>query len=357
MAMGISGNTIANNRFRTSGLKSLARSLDLYADTLPSGEFIYSNFDRPVVVRIANNWVTHIGYRIFSSEMREAGNTPILDFLERYFLQLHHPSDRTPSQMLRDNRFVFKKGKMSDVYKIKNDDGFSIVNSEGRYLVTWYRNDEPYLEVSFPIEYELISGENKIEAENNYEHYLTEYKFISEQQSNDSIEKSLSPTAQLPYYVMKGGSYINEKLCSDQFYIKTNDEYDLLSDVLHPIESLANMMLNTKAEGDYTLNITQVLYGYTQKKYSTSLKDWVGYCQNVGCNLYYGVEEVDDSLISAIVVASNDALGYDHLMFVKMPFQIIEGRSGEIEARLETFIPRHNICNLFEKYRDKIRKL
>jgi hypothetical protein len=193
---------VAKNVYRSSCLERLAKSLAIQVDTLPTGEFIFSNYSRPVVVKIANGWITHVGYRLFPSEMKTSRILPLLEFLERYFLQLHYPANRTIPQMLRDDRVKFEKGHVSDIEYIKENDGFSIANSDRRYVASWYNGDNAYLIVSFPMEYELLSGENKIEAEKNFEYRLNSFN-ISTEASIEPNAESLVPTIQQSFYIIK----------------------------------------------------------------------------------------------------------------------------------------------------------
>ena len=167
-------------------------------------------------------------------------------------------------------------------------------------------------------------------------------------------ESLLTPTIQKDYYILKGSSYLNDKLSSDLFYHKQGGAYRLLSSVNHPMESAANMMIGTDYDAPYTLKITQMLYGFKKKSYDLPLCNWLACCRNSGCTLYYGVESIGEHFIKATVLAVNSAENYNHLLFVTIPLSAIEQGRGDIEAKLETFIPMHNVLNIFAKYR-KIR--
>ena len=344
--------------YRSLKLKQLVSALRLNADTLRDGETVFTINNRQVKVSVANHTVTAVGYHLFSDELKALARTPILDFLERYFLQMDYPvADRPTDRMLREDRFKFEKGSRATVATLRSDDAFSYNYELRRYVATWTRNGQPLLVVSFPADHELISGENKIESENNIEGHIRSAHVGSSKAVSEGL---LSPTVQKDYYIRKGGTYLNDMLSSTLYYQQHAGAYHLLSDVSHPLESAANLMLNTDVAADCQLKIKQVMYGYKKKFFEVSLRNWIAYCQNSGCELYYGVESFTDNLIKASVIAVNTAENYNHVLFVNIPLSVIENKAGVIEAQLETFIPMHNVRNLFDKYhktKNKERKM
>ena len=78
----------AQSQFRTSELRRLATVLSIDTSLLTEG------YSHPVVkslkltVHQDRQTIDHIGLQLFSPEIRSMGQSPIFDFLERYFLQL-----------------------------------------------------------------------------------------------------------------------------------------------------------------------------------------------------------------------------------------------------------------------------
>ena len=158
----------AQSQFRTSELRRLATVLSIDTSQLTDG------YSHPVAngltltVHQERQTIDHIGLQLFSPEIRSLGQSPVFDFLERYFLQLKYPPTvKSASNMLRDDQFRFLKGSMATIDEIRPTDDFAFNNDNHRYTATWNRDGKALLSVSFPVEYELISGENKIEAEDN----------------------------------------------------------------------------------------------------------------------------------------------------------------------------------------------
>ncbi len=323
----------AKTTFRTAELGRLAQVLALDTEALPEGySYPTANGLRLTVHQTAQT-VDHIGLCLFSEEMQREGKTPVFDFLERYFLQLKYPpQSMSMNSMIRDDQFKFITGTLESVGNLLPTDGFSYSYDKHRYQATWSRQDSTLLSVSFPVEYELISGENKIEAEDN----------LASDIRNTTV---LIPTEKP---IVRKEHYLTDDI-TNRLYL--SDDKLVLSD-RHPVESAANMMLNLQTAGDFQIQITQLSYGFKKTVFEVPLKQWVAFCQQHGCELYFGLENLsDNSEVEGVVMAVNTAENYNHVLTVRIPSEVIEARSGVIEARLYPYVPTHNVLNLFATYR------
>lgn len=324
----------AQSQFRTSELRRLATVLSIDTSQLTDG------YSHPVVngltltVHQERQTIDHIGLQLFSPEIRSLGQSPVFDFLERYFLQLKYPPTvKSASNMLRDDQFRFLKGSMATIDEIRPTDDFAFNNDNHRYTATWNRDGKALLSVSFPVEYELISGENKIEAEDNLLSDIQNTKV-----SHDSPLKTH----------FSESTYINGCFSNRLYY----QEGKLISSSNHPAETLANMMLSTQACGQYDINVTQISYGFQKKVFQVSLRQWIAFCQNSGCQLYFGVENINEQGdISAVVIAVNQAENYNHVLTISTNTEVIDAGKGIIETRLYPYVPTHNVLNMFANYR------
>ena len=323
----------ARSAFRTAELERLATELALDAKSLPDG------YSHPIAsgvrltVHQTEQTIDHIGLYLFSEEMRKMGKSPIFDFLERYFLQLKYPPQvKSMQNMIRDDQFKFLSGNLESVDKISLTDGFSFNYDNHCYQATWTRNDSTLLSVSFPVEYELLSGENKIEAEDN---------LIDDVRNTKVIIPEEEPA-------VKKEHYLSEDF-TNQVYLSKGK---LVSSVKHPAESVANMMLSIQTEGNYHINITQMMYGFKKTVFEVPLKQWIAFCQSHGCELYFGIEKIaEDGTIECVVMAVNPAENYNHVMTVQVPSEILEAKRGKVEARLYPYVPTHNVLNMFAAFR------
>lgn len=322
----------AQSRFRTAELERLAAVLALDINQLPEGYSHPRANGLNITIHQNMNTIDHIGLQLFSNEIRTSVSSPIFDFLERYFLQLKYPPTvKTSANMIRDDKFQFIQGSTVIIDGLRLTDDFSFNNDNHRYTATWQRNGRTILSVSFPVEYELISGENKIEAEENL---LADIQKTTIKQRKDNIRQN--------------DCYINDCF-SNRLYYKQGH---LLFDSNHPAESLANLMLSTNAKGDYSIQVTQVSYGFKKKEFQVPLRQWIAFCQNSGCQLYFGIDNMNDQGdISAVVLAVNQAENYNHVLTVNIDAKSIDAQNGTIEARLYPYVPTHNVLNMFADFR------
>ena len=322
---------MAQSKFRTTELRRLATVLTLDASMLPEGYSHPKAHGYILTVHQDKQVVDHIGLQLFSDQIRTSAKSPVFDFLERYFLQLKYPPTvKTSANMIRDDKFRFIQGSMATIDGLRLTDDFSFNNDNHRYTATWQREGRIVLSVSFPVEYELISGENKIEAEENL---LADIQKTTVKQRKDNAKRH--------------DSYINECFSNRLYY----QQGQLLIDSKHPAESLANLMLSTNAKGNYTIHVTQISYGFQKKVFDVPLHQWIAFCQNNNCQLYYGVEDIGKDEISAVVIAVNEAENYNHVLTISLSSKAIEARQGVIEARLFPYVPTHNVMNMFANYR------
>ena len=321
----------AQLNFRTAELQRLFQVLSIDQTKLQDGYNLQTIKDMQVVVVIKNNTIIHIGQKLFSEDLRNMDNPPIFDFLERYFLQLKYPpTGRTAQTLAQDNQFKFLVGSIKTVNELLPSDGFSYSYDNHLYLAHWKRNGQPILSVSFPVEYELISGENKIEAENNL---MADVKstVVPEQSKNTAT----------------GSHYLNKNISSKLYYQRGKL---ILSD-RHPAESIANMMLSFQMPGSFDVNITQISYGFRKTMFTVPLHQWIAFCQNSGCQLYVGFEDMNTfDAFRAVVFAVNEAENYNHVLTVDVPIELIRDQKGSIEAKLYPYVPTHNVRNLFANY-------
>lgn len=322
----------AQMTYRTSELRRLSSLLSVDESKLKEGNNYLTVNGQQVVVAVKGNTVSHIGLWLFGEGVRNIDNTPVFDFLERYFLQLKYPPTvKTAQKMISDDQFRFVTGSLNTVDDIRPTDNFGFSYDKHFYTATWNRDGQPLLSVTFPVEYELISGENKIEAENN---------LLSDIQQTTSVT-SKPKTAQDPHY-------INDLFSNRLYYQKGT----LVSSERHPAETVSNMLLSLQAKGKYDINMTQVSYGFKKTVFKVSLRQWLAFCQNNGCHLYVGIEDIkENGDVSAVVLAVNEAENYNHVLTVTVPSDVLQRQQGTLEARLYPYVPTHNVRSLFATYR------
>ena len=325
----------AQVQFRTAELQRLATALQIDTATLPEGYSHPTANGLHLTVYVSGQTVSHIGLHLFNDELRAIGSSPVFDFLERYFLQLKYPPTvKTAQNMTRDDKFRFTTGTLATIDAVRPTDDFAFSNDNHHYTATWSRDGQPLLAVSSPVEYELISGENKIEAEENLQADI----------QNTSVSASPLPQDD----ASRNDHYLDDSF-SNHLYFRRGK---LVASSQHPAETAANIMLSTHTKGAYDISVTQISYGFRKKVFQIPLNKWITFCRNSGCQLYFGVENIEaNGDISAVVLAVNEAENYNHVLTVSITADAIARHEGTLEARLYPYVPTHNVVNMFATYR------
>ena len=113
----------AKNRYQSDLLSQMAESLQMKAvlDTLSDGSYIaqQSYKSHPLSIIVSDGEVEHIGYSIFSKEMRAVAPSPVYNFLERYALQANLSLKRMKSveRQLYEDDVIFTVG---NIYKLSS---------------------------------------------------------------------------------------------------------------------------------------------------------------------------------------------------------------------------------------------
>ncbi|MBO4811100.1 MAG: hypothetical protein J5552_05980 [Prevotella sp.] len=324
----------ARTVYRTAELERLATVLRLEGTSVAEG------YSHPVAggitltVHRQGGVVDHLGCRLFSDELRTAVHSPVLNFLERYFLQLRFPPQtKTASTMMRDDDVHFLVGSTAVISQLTPSDHFSFCYDQRRCEATWSREGRTLLKVLFPVEHQLISGENKIEAENNLK--------------GDVLRTAFMGLADRPT-LLDDATYLS-KSYSNRVYLVAG--MPIIS-LRHPAESAANMLLSMQAAQDIDITITQANYGFNKSVFTVPLQQWIAFCRNNACELFFGVRDISaQGDVEATVLAVNEQMNYNHVLSVTIPAQVIRQRQGTVEARLYPYVPTHNIAGILAAYR------
>ena len=157
----------AKNRYQSDLLSQMAESLQMKAvlDTLSDGSYIaqQSYKSHPLSIIVSDGEGEHIGYSIFSKEMRAVAPSPVYNFLERYALQANLSLKRMKSveRQLYEDDVIFTVGniyKLSSIWAMPNVN-FSIDN--GIRMVRFFAPSVFLLTIIFFME-QILSKTNDV---------------------------------------------------------------------------------------------------------------------------------------------------------------------------------------------------
>lgn len=295
------------------------------------------------------------GLTLFSPEMRDAADYPhrvVMDFLERYFgEELPAQRQTTREHKMADDKVYFRKGQLSDLYHITDTMAFSINMIDRHYEVEWKNQEEPFVTVVFPAQYDLILGMNQNDAQQRLKETI-----ISAPIRKDSLQTPISMQMQDDStYIAKTEMFELESLNDAVYYSKVYDDFLPVFANGHLEYSAANMFHGLISDADYRMYVEQSVYGMSTINYLLTLNQWLNYCAQLGMKIFFGVEEQREDGILAIVIAKCETFGFNHLLSVVIPDKFVDDKNAVLKVRLTPYIPTHNVKNLYQKETKKTR--
>lgn len=330
-------------------------------DSIPDGIYIgtFTSRGKPLSVIKADSMVCHIGYSIFTEDMRKELPSPFYDVLERNALIKDIPGmkrQRTVDQEFEERGVVFRKGSLKMLPSLfgRPEIKFNLYNYDGKkYHAIWADSDRVVCEIEMPYTYEFLKGTEMDENERRLVDGLSRlrpYAF-----ANDSLAAAdVDNCSVLPYhtsnlYILPGESYYLEGLNANRFYQMSDSGalYPVYAPEF-PIESLSNLCTAAEVPNKISVEVKVVKYGFKKAFVEVPLTSMVDYFRKSGTTPFFGIIETGPDATVCEVVFRNTAEGYCHILKMTAPAETIGKREGKFTARLNSFIPISKIENLFD---------
>ncbi len=341
--------------YHSNLLERMASTMQIAAqlDSLDNG-FHYRTFvwgGNPISVRIDSDEVAHIGYSLFPVPVRSGLPTTICDFIERYLLELSLPlpREKTIHKQLLEDGFICLEGAPETMVAAMCSDTALTINLtnvlEKRYCLEW-KNSIDSGSVVFPADWQLLSGRDMVENENRLPVEIAKYDNLWKEHLPDTA--SLTPSEQ-GLLVHDGGYYYVKSLACTQFYRHEKDTVRLVDDPSIISAYTANLFTSTGLHNDFILNIKMRVFGLTSTYFKVPLNQWISFCLANGCKPYWGIISVSEDILEGELIMRNADLGYNHVMRIWLPTELLHKGSGEIQTRLVPYVPTHNLSYLFDE--------
>lgn len=327
-------------------LKGMAEYLSLQnLDTLKSGICeTYRYKGHPLTIRVNKiGEIEHIGLKLFAQNLRSTYPSPVYDFLERYLLERNaSPLDTEEGTKMQWDKVHFSVGSAATALSLDSTAGFFDNHVDLKvYRVAWMVNDKIVLQMSFDMDYQLMSGCTEIELEENFMRSLSLFEaglYVSKRPVNFPDEGN--------EFVRKGDFFISPLIRNDCFYTKKSGEWKLVNSKERASQSIANLMLDANVNDTIMLDLIMDQYGYKKDTLSTSYRKFIQLCVNEGCIPYYGLKEKADDIYSSTIFLVNRQGGYLHMLSVKIPQTILEKPdSSIIRGKFYSYIPLFNVSD------------
>ena len=343
----VSANGTYAQDFASNHLEKAVSKLGI-ADKLSKGskaDTISVDQQRIVVRKDANGRIEHVGIPLFNSFVRSLQPSPIHDYLEFAALDKKYKISENTLQL---NQLKFSKGSWDDLFQLGDTTTCSIDNLEDKmYVVKWIRQGEPFLEVYFPVDYELLANSSRREMEVRFVEGLKAFHLP------DSVAPQPIDTIEFKKYgikgifVKEGTNYVTPVITSNTYYKKEAGTYSLLADSQYTSESFANLLLNPQYAPEATVNMGFSMSTFRSEYVEMDFRQLSAYCTANGCTPFYGFEGVTDGTASATLIMHNKKSGYNHIFYIQCPAAEIGKPGARLTGRGYLFTPSSNVKNLF----------
>lgn len=361
--------------YRSEKLEKTAQKLGIsnLLGTLQAGETfsVKAKDGQTVYVRTGSSpMIEHIGIPLFDIGMRKAIPSPVYDCLEYALLNWKY---KISDNMVYLSKVIFKRGNWNtllgeDMTRLP----CSVTTKDSSlYIVNWTRDEQDIATIGVPIDYELLANDTRRNLERQFIDDLLYYQLTAvPSKPNLVTENDLKLYGTEGLFVMQGESYQLPELNQNIYYELKSvfEEVDTLlegeivtfqlEDVMptaivtpeHPLESLANLMLSDDtAVADACVTLDLHLSNWRREMIPIKCRQLREFFRQEGCRLFFAGMGISKENVQGMVLVTNLAKGYNHLLRLKMPVCQLTSDEPEIRADVYLYIPPLSKSRTFSK--------
>ena len=301
-----------------------------------------------------------LGARLFSTALRKEYDPVIISFIERLWVELLlRKTTASQSSLLKEYgvRIVLGGYPLGSGSFKQLSQALDVINSLASFSITTGGNEIDVfmkdqagttLHIYIPASRDLLFQYDKKEHEERFIRDITESTVYYKQ----NVPELIDPIITANGLIATGGEcYMIDSLRNDVFWTKNNK---ILWDAKSfPEESMRNILMGAAETGRLAgmfLDVTPHTYNKEIKKFKIQLNLFLGYIQQQGFRLYTGNMGRNGDKCQCLLAMYHPVYNYLHLLSVSFtPAQLESAGETVIKAALSTFIPQHNIKNLFQE--------
>ena len=334
-----------NTGFLTQRLQQIALAdglvvPDYRGEPIAKCTFIKESKVYPVVVEFDSKEIIHIGLDIFGPEIKKE-NPIIYRFVERYMLELLALYTPSEAKGIMNSDGVSVTGNVNQVlnkdmqtmkvvYSTSNDTSGTVTlgNAGGSSLFS----------ITFPLSISLLSGMDKVE--------LDAYFFFGLRQTSPELRRAIPNNLSRigkNLYVSENGFYVTPAVQNSSFFQKHRSAFSPVCESRLSKESVMTLLTAYIGTRQYIVHLTLHAYNYSKVEVDVPLTQLLNYCLESGCTPYVGIEECDETVITASLFMVNDGLGYCHTFKFTVDIGMLDSETGIFNASAYSFTPVHNL--------------
>ncbi len=341
-------------------IKRMVESMP-YKDIPLQGQFSCSELSNTAMfyTESDNGAIVQLGVRLFSDGIRKAYDPVIISFVERLWAELLlRKTVQGQSSLLKEYGVRIVLGgyplgsgsfkKLSQAVDLINSMNSLTITTGGTEIDMFMRNAKgETLHIYIPASRDLLFQYDKKEHEELLVRELKE----SRDSYKTTVPSATNLTATDNGLLASGGDcYMIDSLKNDVFFTKSRT---VVFDAAFPEESMRNLLMGavnqSKLEGR-TLDIRLHTYNKDLKDLKVSMSTFLGYIQKQGFRLYTGSLGRNGEKCQCLLAMYHPVYNYLHILSLSFTPQQLESKQAvTLQADLSTFIPQHNIKNLFQE--------
>lgn len=341
-------------------IKRLVESMP-YKDIPLSGQFSCSELSGTAMfyTESRDGAIIQLGVRLFSDAVRKAYDPVLISFVERLWAELLiRKTVQGQTSLLKEYGVRIVLGgyplgsgsfkKLSQAVELINSMSSLSITTGGTEIDMFIRNPKgETLHIYIPASRDLLFQYDKKEHE---ELMVTELK-----ESKDTYKTTVPSATNLVaahngLLASGGDCYMIDSLKNDVFFTANRA---VLFDKAFPEESMRNILMGAvsqdKLEGR-TLDIRLHAYNKELTGIRLPMSTFLGYIQKQGFRLYSGNLGKNGEKCQCLLAMYHPVYNYLHILSLSFtPEQLVSRQAVTFKADLSTFIPQHNIKNLFQE--------
>lgn len=307
-----------------------------------------------------DNITEQLGARLFSDQVRKAYDPVIIGFVERLWVELLlRKTTSSQSSLLKEYgvRMVLGGYPLGGSGFRQLDQALDVINSLTSLSITTGGNEIDMfmrdrtgstLHIYIPASRDLLFPFDKKEHEERLIRDLKESKANYRQTVPEAKELRRTDNGVL---AAGGECYMIDSLSNDVFY--NIDKRILWNATSYPEESMRNILMGA-ADREHTtgliMDVTPHTYNREISNFKIKMSQFMGFIQQQGFRFYTGTVGRNGERCQCLLAMYHPIYNYLHILSVSFfPRQLESAGEQTIDAHLSTFIPQHNIKNLFQE--------
>ena len=354
----------AQNRIEIKTPERIARMIDnMPVKNIPlNGQFQCTELSNTLLfyTEADNGVIVQLGARLFSDGVRKAYDPVIISFVERLWAELLlRKTTASQSGLLKEYgvRIVLGGYPLGSGSFKQLSQALDVINSINSLSITTGGNEIDMfmrdktgttLHIYIPASRDLLFPYDKKEHEEKFIKELTSTGLLYRQSLPETTDFRHTENGIL---AVGGECYMIDSLSNDVFY--NNDKHILWDIKSYPEESMRNILMgaaNTSRLNGVVLDITPHTYNREIKSFRIQMNKFMGYIQQQGFRFYTGAMGRNGDKCQCLLAMYHPVYNYLHILSVSfIPSELESVNEKVIKADLSTFIPQHNIKNLFQE--------